>query len=283
MISSPIFRFFLPAQNPLGFGVVDFIALGLAVLLVAVLLTRRKILSAAENLSGRTALCMALLAALPVVLRLALLPHHPVPIPQVADDFSYLLLGDTLTHFRLANPTHPLHRFFEAVFVIQTPAYGSIYPIGQGLVLAFGQLIFGQPWAGVALSVGALCALCYWALRGWIGPNWALLGGLLAVIELGPLSPWMNTYWGGAVSGIAGCLVFGSLPRLKSVAREPETPSCLGTGLGLQLLTRPLGVCLSCSDRDSLFRTPPQLDDCRSHVKLPAIGLTSSAGQASYG
>ena len=54
MISSPIFRFLLPTQNPLGFGAVDFVAFGLAILLVAVLLSRRQILSVAQKLAGRT-------------------------------------------------------------------------------------------------------------------------------------------------------------------------------------------------------------------------------------
>jgi hypothetical protein len=272
MISSPIFRFLLPAQNPLGFGAVDFIALGLAVLLVSVLPARAQILSAAQKLAGRTAVCMALLAALPIVLRLALLAHHPVPTPRVADDFSYLLLGDTLAHFRLANPMHPLHRFFEAVFVIQTPAYSSIYPLGQGLVLAFGQLVFRQPWAGVALSVGALCALCYWMLRAWVAPPWALLGGLLAAIEFGPLSSWMNTYWGGAVSGIAGCLVFGALPRLRNTRRTRDA-ILLGIGLGLQLLTRPFEFVILVVIA-ILFFAPLRSLTIAALVLLPAFALT---------
>ena len=282
MLSSPIFRFLLPTQNPLGFGGVDFLALGLAVVLVAVLLTRGQIVSTAQKLAGRTALCMALLAALPIVLRLALFAHHPVPTPRVADDFSYLLLGDTLAHFRLANPMHPLHRFFEAVFVLQTPAYSSIYPLGQGLALAFGQLVFGQPWAGVALSVGALCALSYWMLRAWIVPPWALLGGLLAVIEFGPLSSWMNTYWGGAVSGIAGCLVFGALPRLKN-SRRTRDAILLGIGLSLQLLTRPFEFVILVAIVILFFApvlnqmTPSLM--IAALVLLPAFGLTLMQNQ----
>jgi hypothetical protein len=79
---------------------------------------------------------MLLLAGLTIALRLALLSSHPVPTPQGADDYSYLLLGDTLAHFRLANPTHPLHRFFETNFVLQQPSYSSIYPLGPALALA---------------------------------------------------------------------------------------------------------------------------------------------------
>jgi hypothetical protein len=238
MISSPIFRFLSSAGNPFGFDAVDFIVFGLAILMIAVLLLRERLVVSARKLANQPIFCMALLGALPIVLRLALLVHHPIPTPRVADDFSYLLLGDTLAHFRLANPMHPMHKFFEAVFVLQVPSYSSIYPIGQGLVLAFGQLIFRQPWIGVVLSVGALCALCYWMLRAWTTPTWALLGGLLAAIEFGPLGPWMNTYWGGAVSGIAGCLVFGALPGLRQAKRTRDAV-LLGIGLSLQLLTRP--------------------------------------------
>ena len=87
-------------------------------------------------------------------------------------------------------------------------------------------------------SVGAMCALCYWMLRAWTTPGWALIGGLLAVIEFGPLNQWMNSYWGGAVSACAGCLVFGALPRLRDEGRRRDA-ALLGLGLGLQVLTRP--------------------------------------------
>ena len=39
-----------------------------------------------------------------MVLRLAMLHTSPIPTALGADDFSYLLLGDTLSHFRLTNP-----------------------------------------------------------------------------------------------------------------------------------------------------------------------------------
>jgi len=232
-----LFRSFLPLHNPIGFGAADFIEFALAALLLLITALRGRMEPAARRQAERPIWSMAFLAALPVVLRLAFLPRFPVPAPGGADDFSYLLLGDTLAHLHLANPVHPLHQFFEAVFILQQPTYSSIFPLGQGFVLALGQLL-GDPWVGVALSVGALCAGCYWMLRGWTTAGWALLGGLLAALEFGPLNQWMNLYWGGAVSGIAGCLVCGALPRLR---RAPTTRNAalLGAGLGLQLLTRP--------------------------------------------
>jgi len=269
-------RFFLPLRNPIGFGAADFIELILAVLLVMLVLASRPVLEPyARKLAQHTVWSMLMLAALPIALRLALLPQYPIPSPNVTDDFSYILLADTLRHFRLANPPHGLHQFFETFFALQEPTYSSIFPLGQGIVLALGWSIFGHPWAGVALSIGALCALCYWMLRAWTTPGWALVGGLLAVVEFGPLNQWMNSFWGGAVSACAGCLVFGALPRLR------ESPSfrnaaLLGLGLALQLLTRPYEFIFLLASvvlfvllffRKALKLTPALL------VLLPAIAL----------
>lgn len=232
-----LFRSLLPMRNPIGFGAADFIELSLAVLLVTcALLWREPIAERVRSYSARTVWCVLALGLLPIALRALLLIHFPVPAPGVSDDFSYLLAADTLRHFRLANPTHPLHQFFETFFVLQEPSYSSIFPLGQALVLALGWTIFGHPWAGVAISLGALAALCYWMLRAWISPEWALLGGLLAALQFGPISQWMNSYWGGAVSACAGCLVFGALPRISEHRRNAVL---LGVGLALQLLTRP--------------------------------------------
>ncbi len=217
--------------NPIGFGASDFIELALAAILISLTLARAHLLLVARKLAERTGWSMLFLAVLTVALRLALFPHSPAPVPSAADDTSYLLLADTLSHFRLANPTHLFHRFFESVFILQEPTYSSIFPLGQGIVLALGRMLFGHPWAGVLLSEAAFCALCCWMLRGWTTPLWALAGGLLAVCEFGPLSYWMNSYWGGAVSAMAGCLVFGALPR--------RNATLLGLGLAIQFLTRP--------------------------------------------
>jgi hypothetical protein len=229
----------VPSQNPIGFGVSDFVELALAALLVILALASRPwIEPLARKLAPKTGWCMLLLALLPVALRLAMLPKHGVPSPTVYDEFGHLLVADTLLHFRLANPPHPLHQFFETFFVLQTPAYASIYPIGQGLTLAIGRAIFGLPWAGVLLSTAAMCSLCYWMLRGWTTPGWALAGGLLAVIEFGPLSAWVNGYWGGSVAAIGGCLVFGALPRLRW-GGHTRYAVLLGLGIGVHWLCRP--------------------------------------------
>jgi hypothetical protein len=232
-------RSFLPIANPLGFGASDFLELGLAAfLVVCAIVSRRQVEPWARRLSAHPAWCMAVLAAAPVILRLLLLPNHPVPTPDIYDEFGHLLVADTLRHFRLANPPHPLRQFFETFFVLQRPTYSSIYPLGQGLILAIGWALFGTPWAGVILATAAFCALCYWMLRGWVSPLWALAGGALAVLEFGPLCQWMNDYWGGAVTACAGCLVFGALPRLKN-RPTPRDATLLGLGFALHLINRP--------------------------------------------
>jgi len=147
-------------------------------------------------------------------------------------------MADTLLHGRLANPPHPLHQFFETFFVLQQPTYSSMYPVGQGALLAFGRLISGIPWTGVLLATGGFCAACYWMLRGWVTPGWALVGGLLAVAEFGPLCQWTNSYWGGgSLAAAAGCVVFGALPRIREYAR-PRDCLLLGVGFGVHVLTR---------------------------------------------
>jgi len=225
---SSLFQSFLPLHNPLGFGAADFLELYLALaLLVLAWLWRPVLRPLGHKLAPRTAWCMVLLAVLPVALRLYLLPHHPVPSPDIYDEFGHLFVADTLLHFRFANPPHPLHQFFETFFTLQQPTYSSIYPLGQGLMLAIGRLLSGLPWTGVLLSTAAFCALCYWMLRAWVLPEWALVGGVLAVFEFGPLCQWMNNYWGGSLGAAAGCLVFGALPRLKNFhQRRYAIPFC---------------------------------------------------------
>jgi hypothetical protein len=237
----------LTQPKPIGFGSTELIELAWVVLLALLAFAWRPwIVPLMRALARRTMWCMLFLAALPVALRALLLPNHPAPSPSLYDEFAHLLVADTLLHRRLANPMHPMHRFFETFFVLQEPTYSSIYPLGQGAFLALGRVLFGHPWAGVVLSASLFCALCYWMLLGWTTPEWALLGGLLAVAEFGPLNYWMNSYWGGAVPALAGCLVFGALPRLMPDPSQPAANDyragpavLLGAGLAIHWLTRP--------------------------------------------
>jgi hypothetical protein len=189
------------------------------------------------RLARRRALAVLVVGVLPLAIRAALLPVLPVPVPGIHDEFTYLLMGDTFAHARLANPTHPMWIYFETLYVLHKPTYVGLFYPAHGLVLALGQVI-GHPYIGVWLCSGAMCAAICWMLQGWLPPGWALLGGLLAVMRLGTFSYWANSYCLGALVAIGGALVLGALPRIKRYQRVQDS-LLMGLGLALLANTRP--------------------------------------------
>src|SRR5260370_31740346 len=131
---------------------------------------------------------------------------------------------------------------FHAIF---QPTYASIYPPLQGLVLAFGQVVFGHPVWGMWLSAGVMCAAICWMLQAWLPPSWALLGGMLPVLRFGVFSYWDNGYWGGALAAAAAALVLGAMPR---IMRRQRVLDAILMAIGVAMLanTRPYeGLILS--------------------------------------
>jgi hypothetical protein len=173
----------------------------------------------------------------PLVVRLAVLPWRPPPEPRIHDEFGHLLVADTLLAGRLANPPHPLWRHMETIYVLQHPTYASIYPIGQGFILAVGKALTGNAWAGVLLATALMCGATSWMLFGCLSPSWAAIGGLLAAFGLAK-GLWLDSYTGGVFCAFGGALLAGALCRLR---KSPSNAMGLVAGLGWSIvwLTRP--------------------------------------------
>ncbi len=181
-----------------------------------------------------------------ILLRAALLPLFPIPLPFVPDDFSFLLASDTFVHGRLTNPTPAMWTHFESIHITMQPTYQSMYFPGQGLLFAAGQVLFHQPWLAALAMDGLMCAALVWMLQGWLPRRWALVGGVIAVLRLGLFSYWINTYHGAALlSGFGGALVLGSLPRLMKTGRFRYGLST-SMGIAILVLTRPYEGLLMC-------------------------------------
>jgi hypothetical protein len=201
-------------------------------------------------LARRRGLAVAAVGIAAFLLRLALLPFIPVPLPFVPDDFSFLLAADTFAHGRLANPTPPMWIHFESIHISMQPTYMSMYFPAGGLVLAAGKVLFGCPWFAILCITALMCAAICWALQAWLPPGWALLGGVLVILRIGLFSYWINSYSAAtSLAALGGALVLGAVPRL---TRNPRVPRAildailLGVGMGLLVLSRPYEGVLLC-------------------------------------
>jgi hypothetical protein len=194
---------------------------------------------AGKHLAVRKRLAV-LIVGLSVLLRLAILPAFPEPLPTIPDDFSFLLAADTFAHGRVTNPTPAMWTHFETTHVTMQPTYISMYFPGYGLVLAVGQVLFHNPWLASVGVDALMCAALCWMLQAWLPAPWALLGGFLAVLRLGLFSSWINTISVGSTlpPAFAGALVLGAVPRLMRTGRL-RYALLIGTGFAILVLTRP--------------------------------------------
>jgi len=222
---------------PLSF-VLEIIALLISLVIAAAVPdSGNRIFGRTERLGSKIAvretLCWQATAALVVLIRALLLAIWSIPRPRIHDEFAYLLGAATFAAGRLTNPSPKLWQFFEAPHILVTPTYQSMYPPAQSVVLASGTVLLGHPWFGVLLSCAGMSAAIVWMLQGWMPARWALLGGLLSLVRLAICSYWMNSYWGGAVAAIGGCLVMGAYPR---IVRQRRFGYAWAMGIGLIVL-----------------------------------------------
>jgi hypothetical protein len=122
--------------------------------------------------------------------------------------------------------------------VFQEPAYASIYPIGQGAILALGRVLTGYPWSGVLLSVALMSGGIAWMLYGYLPPGWAAVGGLIAALHFGLAPQWIGSYWGGAFCAFGGALMFGAFGRLREAPAKAMAITA-GAGWAIVWLIRP--------------------------------------------
>lgn len=182
-----------------------------------------------------------------LLLRAAILPLFPAPLPSVPNDFSFLLAADTFAHGRLANPMPAMWTHFESIDITVRPTYMSMFFPGWGLALAAGQVTFGNPWFASLCLDALMCAAICWMLQAWLPPGWALLGGLIAVLRIGLFTTWINTTSGGngLLDAFAGALVLGALPRLVRTARLRHG-LLMALGIAILALTRPFEGLMLC-------------------------------------
>lgn len=165
------------------------------------------------------------------------------PIPIVHDEFSYILLGETIASGRLANPAHEFKEYFETLHVLSSPTYGSKYFPAQGLLIALG-ICLGNPFIGIWLSYAVATVCVVWGLESFLDRTQAFFGGLLFGLHPSLVYYWGNSYWGGAIPVLFGALATGAAFRIVGgvngdFRRLAQMGLVFGIGGGGLVLSRP--------------------------------------------
>ena len=181
-----------------------------------------------------------------LIIRLAILPIYPIPLPFVPDDFSFLLAADTFAHGRLTNPTpamwiafrkHPHHHAADL----------PVDVLSRRRIAAGGR--HGCFRTSVVRVVGDGCAFVrgpHWMLQAWLPRELGVAGRCDRRAAAGGFSDWINTYHtGGSLAALGGSLVLGGLPRLMKTARF-RYGLLMAIGIAILALTRPYEGLLLC-------------------------------------
>jgi hypothetical protein len=191
-------------------------------------------------LSRRRSSVLAFVGVVSFVATSSLSLKRDIPLPVVHDEFSYLLAADSFANGRLTNPTPPAWEHFETMHVLVRPTYQSKYPPGQGLMLAFGQVLFGHPIWGVWVVTALACMAIAWTLLAVVSPGWAAVGGVIGALHPQMLE-WGQRYWGGSLAVLGGALFAGAMLRIgfAPARRVGLLGAVAGLGLAILANTRP--------------------------------------------
>ena len=148
-------------------------------------------------------LCLLGVSALAFCISLSM-SWSRMPVPNCHDEFSNLLVADTLSHGRLANQAPAIWQPFQSFHVLVNPSYSSKFPLGPGALLALGYWLFGTP-ALVFGSAPPLCAAAVtWAAAGCMPRRWAVLAGLLLAPQSECASPVVAQFHERLVDSVRG-------------------------------------------------------------------------------
>jgi hypothetical protein len=213
------------------------------------------------------------------------------PVPRMHDDFSNLLVAETLLQGRVCNPTPPAFESMESFHIVMTPHYASKFPIGPGAMLALGALIFGTTVAGLWLSASMATACVTWMLLSRFSPKWTFVIGMLLALHPSLQNGWAQEFTHGwlPLSGVA--LVMGGVLRTRSNVLERcgtyKSAIAIGIGSVLVLYARPFDAGIICGLL--IVSLVPKLVSQRWHQKVSfwrmamiSIGVVGSGlvGQA---
>ncbi len=198
----------------------------------------------------RFALCM--IALLGTGVSAAMGWRHP-PAPSLHDEFSNLLVADTLLHGRLANPSPTVWQPFQSFHVLVNPSYASKYPLGPGAMMALGWLLVGTTAAGIWLAAGACSAAIAWAAAGCLPRRWALIAGVLVAANANVHHQWSLVFMSGWMTATASALVAGAILRMRHRVRALDA-IVFGIGVSGLALTRPFeGLLFTCTSAGLLL------------------------------